>query len=145
MCIEVGKEHEKFATLQKKFIDTIGATLGASLEEKRAQVKEHESLKVKLEGRRLDYDNKHNSVVKAKKEKPELEEALRIAREKYDQTLDEATELMQTINGDQEAQISSLKAFVDAELEYHSSMTTSLKALQEHLSSLTFFHVPSEE
>lgn len=104
------------------------------MDEKRAQIKEHESLKVKLEGRRLDYDNKHNSVVKAKKEKPELEEALRIAREKYDQTLDEATELMQKINGDQEAQIASLKSFVDAELDYHSAMTTSLQALQSHLS-----------
>ena len=103
------------------------------MDTKLTQYKEYEALKVKLEGRRLDYDNKHNSVVKAKKEKPELEEALRVAHEKYDQTLEETTELMTTINGDQEAQILSLKAFIDAELNYHSAMTSSLKALQSHL------------
>lgn len=108
--------------------------MGASLDTKLQQIKEHEALRTKLEGRRLDYDNKHNSVVKAKKEKPELEEALRVAHEKYDQTLEETTELMTKINGDQEAQITSLKAFVDAELQFHEEMTKSLRILHNHLS-----------
>jgi hypothetical protein len=42
-----------------------------------------------LESRRLDYDAKLSRVQKSKKEKPELEEELRAAQYKYEETVHE--------------------------------------------------------
>jgi hypothetical protein len=55
-------------------------------------------LKGKLENRRLDYDAKLNRLQKSKKEKPELDEEMRVAQQKYEETLGELEQLMISLN-----------------------------------------------
>ena len=59
-----------------------------------ASVKEFEYLKKKLENRRLDYDAKQNKLNKCKKEKPSLEEEMRAAQYKYEETYSDMQNLM---------------------------------------------------
>jgi phage regulator Rha-like protein len=59
-----------------------------------ASVKEFDYLKKKLENRRLDYDAKQNKLNKCKKEKPSLEEEMRAAQYKYEETYSDMQNLM---------------------------------------------------
>lgn len=52
----------------------------------------------KLENRRLDYDAKLNRLQKSKKEDPILEEEMRIAHKKYEESLAAAEDLMLSLN-----------------------------------------------
>jgi predicted nuclease with TOPRIM domain len=61
-------------------------------------MKQYKHLKSKLESRRLDYDAKLNRIQKAKKEKPELDEEMRAAAQKYSDTLTELETLMVALN-----------------------------------------------
>lgn len=61
-----------------------------------ASMKDYESLRKKLENRRLDYDAKMNKLMKSKKEKPGLEEETRTAEKKYNETLGNVEDLMKT-------------------------------------------------
>lgn len=51
-----------------------------------------------MESRRLDYDAKLNKVQKSKKEKPELEEEMRAAKEKYEVIMEDINNKMLTLN-----------------------------------------------
>jgi chromosome segregation ATPase len=55
------------------------------LEEGMNQFKEYQSLRKKLESRRLDYDAKLARLQKSKKEKPELEQEMQAAKMKYEE------------------------------------------------------------
>lgn len=59
-----------------------------------SSMKEYASLKKKLENRRLDYDAKQNKLNKSIKENPGLEEEVKIAQVKYDETLAVVESLM---------------------------------------------------
>lgn len=67
-----------------------------------ASVKEFDHLKKKLENRRLDFDAKQNKLNKSKKEKPSLEEEMRAAQYKYEETYSDMQNLMLRF-GDKEA------------------------------------------
>ena len=57
---------------------------------------DYTSLKKKLDNRRLDYDAKLNKLNKSKKELPELEGQVDVARKKYNETLENVEDLMST-------------------------------------------------
>lgn len=61
-----------------------------------ASMKDYDALKKKLENRRLDYDAKLNKFNKSKKEKPGLEEEMKTAQKKYNETLADLESLMST-------------------------------------------------
>lgn len=107
-------------------------TLIARLETYAADMKTYKHLRGKLENRRLDYDSKMNKLQKVKKENPALDEELRTAQQKYEETLKEVEELMVTLNDSEEPQMDGLLAFLDAQLTYHQqclSITDKLKSV----------------
>jgi hypothetical protein len=59
-------------------------------------MKDYDSMKKKLENRRLDYDAKLNKFNKSKKDKPGLEEEMKTAQKKYNETLADIESLMST-------------------------------------------------
>ena len=59
-------------------------------------MKDYDALRKKLENRRLDYDAKLNKFNKSKKEKPGLEEEMKTAQKKYNETLADLESLMST-------------------------------------------------
>lgn len=81
-----GQAESKIAMLQDDFANVLKENYMATLEGALQEYKEYQSLKKKLESRRLDYDAKLSRLQKAKKEKPELEQEMQAAKIKYEET-----------------------------------------------------------
>lgn len=99
-----------------------------------ATMKNYASLKKKLENRRLDYDAKLNRYSKSKKEKPGLEEEMKIAQTKYNETLQDVEELMSTFAEREELLLDALVDFAHAQCFYFEKSSEGLKELREALS-----------
>ncbi|KAI9324668.1 hypothetical protein DFJ73DRAFT_233002 [Zopfochytrium polystomum] len=134
--IKFGEAHEKLATVQMEYINTIQYGYIGEVGRMLGDLKEYSRLKTKMENRRLDYDAKMNKVQKTKKENPSLEEDARVAQEKYEETYGDLKERMVAINATEADQLQELVAFVDAEVAYHKQSLEMLKALQQELSSV---------
>ena len=80
---------EYLTRVKDEFLDGVNAVT--------ADIKLYQALKKKLESRRLDYDAKQNRVQKSKKEKPELEEEMQAAKQKYEETLEDLENKINTI------------------------------------------------
>ncbi|RHZ47942.1 hypothetical protein Glove_564g51 [Diversispora epigaea] len=117
--VNCGSANEKIAELQLEFVSRVREEFIEGVEASIGDLKQYQNLKRKLESRRLDYDAKLNKVQKSKKEKPELEEELRAAKEKYDDTTDELCTKMQSINDSEDQYIQELTSFLDSQLEYY--------------------------
>ena len=104
-----------------------------------ASMKDYDSLKKKLENRRLDYDAKLNRYNKSKKEKPGLEEEMKTAQKKYDETMQDVEELMSTFAEREELLLTSLLDFAQKQYFYFEKSCEGLKVLQEVLSEKYVF------
>lgn len=78
-----------------------------------ASMKDYAALKKKLEMRRLDYDAKLNKLNKSKKEKPGLEEEMKTAQKKYQETLGDVEELMATFAQREARQLTDVLGITD--------------------------------
>lgn len=79
----------------------------------------------------MDYDAKLNKIQKSKKEKPELDDEMRAAQQKYvgldynslmcryEETLAETEQLMISLNDREDTQLEALLSFINAQHEYH--------------------------
>ncbi|CAJ0879947.1 10492_t:CDS:2 [Entrophospora sp. SA101] len=117
--VNFGTANEKIANTQVEYISRIREEFLLGLEDYIKDLKHYQVLKKKLESRRLDYDSKLNRVQKSKKEKPELEEEMRAAKEKYEDTMDDITNKMLKLDESEDQYLRELTAFLDAELDYH--------------------------
>ncbi|KAJ3386898.1 Endophilin-A2 [Entophlyctis sp. JEL0112] len=99
-------------------------------------VHDYKKLKTKLENRRLDYDAKLNKAQKAKAQTPSLEEDVRVAQTKYEETLQDISATMIALNANEEDQLTELCRFVDAEVEFFERGLERLKALQREFAAL---------
>lgn len=83
--INFGQAQSKLADCQDDFANSMKYDYLDKLEEGMNQFKEYQSLRKKLESRRLDYDAKLARLQKSKKEKPELEQEMQAAKIKYEE------------------------------------------------------------
>lgn len=88
-------------------------------------------MKKKLESRRLEFDSKLSKVNKSKKEKPEDEEALRIAQMRYEDSLTDVTNKMLSLHDSEEEQLGDLVTYIDAQLEYYQQCAELTRNFQE--------------
>lgn len=86
-------------------------------------------MKKKLKNRRLDYDARLSKIQRSKKEKPELEEDMKIAQAKYEQTLDDIEQLMLTFEQKEESLIESLVHFSKQQSKYFDSCSKHMTLL----------------
>lgn len=82
----LGEIESRIAMLQEELCSIIKDDYMATLEVGLHEYKEYQSLRKKLESRRLDYDAKIGRLQKAKKEKPEWEQEMQASKLKYEET-----------------------------------------------------------
>ncbi|KAI8844945.1 hypothetical protein BC829DRAFT_281342 [Chytridium lagenaria] len=134
--LRVGEAHERIASLQVTLASEVQDGYVNHLTSITAEMKEYQKTKTKLENRRLDFDAKLNRVHKAKKENTVLEEEIRVAQNKYEESLSDTTDRMIALNSNEDEQLHGLLDFVDAEVEYFRSAMQILTKLQTDISEL---------
>ncbi|KAJ3348840.1 hypothetical protein GGF32_005944 [Allomyces javanicus] len=130
--IIVGEAQDKLGALQATYLTRLRAGFLADLEEYVQESQRYNELKRKLESRRLDYDAKLAKVQKAKKEKPELEEEVRAAQFKYEESMQDVENQMVYLSEFEQGH-TSIQDLVAAQLEYYQQCADQLIALQANL------------
>lgn len=82
-------------------------------------MKEYQAARKKLDNRRLAYDTSLTKLERQKKEDFRVEEELRNARAKFDETSEDVYRRMQDIKEAESDSVTDLEAFLEAELTYH--------------------------
>ncbi|CAG8462253.1 10852_t:CDS:2 [Ambispora gerdemannii] len=116
--VRFGIANEKVANAQLEYVTRVREEFLEGLEFTINDLRQYQSLKRKLESRRLDYDAKLSKVQKSKKEKPELEEEMRAAKQKYEETIEDMSDKMTAVHESEGQYVQELTAFLDAELEF---------------------------
>lgn len=133
--LKAGQAHEKIAVCQGDFVNNARGGYYANLDRSLTDMKDYNNLRKKLENRRLDLDAKLSRVQKAKREKPELEEELRAAQVKYDDTLSDVKARMVIIAEAEDYHVRDLAMFIEAELTLYKKaveiLTPILDAVKE--------------
>ncbi|KNF03779.1 hypothetical protein PSTG_02874 [Puccinia striiformis f. sp. tritici PST-78] len=90
--VSFGKAHQQMATATSNYTENLNSTWLTSLEKSIAQMSEYTNQRKKLDSRRLTYDAMLAKVQKSKKEKRDLEDDLRLAKNRYEETSEEVQE-----------------------------------------------------
>jgi BAR domain len=93
-------------------------------------MKEYQAARKKLDTRRLAYDTSLTKLERQKKEDFRVEEELRNARAKFDETSDDVYRRMQDIKEAESESVVDLEAFLEAELSYHDKCREALLQLK---------------
>lgn len=94
-------------------------------------MKEYQTARKKLDTRRLAYDTSLTKLERQKKEDFRVEEELRNARAKFDETTDDVYRRMHDIKETEGESVADLEAFLEAELTYHAKCHEALLRLKE--------------
>lgn len=129
--------HEQIATEQSIFAERMIEGYLLTLFNAREEHKSYKEMDKKLNNRRLDLDSKLNKVQKSKKENSVLDEEIRVAQAKYEETLGAITEKMIQLNTLDEFQHRSLLQFIDYELEYYKKCASIVEELKSSLERKT--------
>lgn len=92
--------------------------------------KEYAIMKKKLESRRSDYDSKQAKLQKSRKDTVILEDDVRTAQVRYEDTHEDVTRRMVSMKEAEHVQLQELAGFYEAQLAYHSKCFESLKSLR---------------
>ncbi|KAK7952921.1 BAR domain protein [Apiospora saccharicola] len=125
--IVMGRANESIAGFQENYSAQATAYWLESLERSLAMMKEYQAARKKLENRRLAYDAATTKVQKAKREDFRLEDELRAAKAKYEESSEDVFRRMQDIKEVETETVNDLTNFLDAELEYHERCAEELR------------------
>ncbi|KAK7906398.1 BAR domain-containing protein [Apiospora marii] len=125
--IVMGRANESIAGIQENYSAQATAYWLESLERSLAMMKEYQVARKKLENRRLAYDASTTKVQKAKREDFRLEDELRAAKAKYEESSEDVFRRMQDIKEVETETVNDLTNFLDAELEYHERCAEELR------------------
>lgn len=134
---KVSESQELLNVCQNFFVESLKRDLLFEYSTLNESLKEHATLKKKLEFRRLDYDAKSNKLSKATKPKPRLEEETKEAKEKYEQTLNDLEEKMSSYGSLEERILQSIIEFTKSQEEYYRDGLKVCEELQKTLKSAT--------
>lgn len=90
-------------------------------------MKEYQAARKKLESRRLAYDASISKQQKAKRDDFRLEEELRTAKVKYEESSEDVLRRMQDIKDAEPDSVRDLTRFLDAELDFHERCVEELR------------------
>jgi len=110
-----GKAQQQMATATANFTDHLNSGWLTSLEKSLAQLAEYTNQRKKLDSRRLTYDAMLAKVQKSKKEKRELEDDLRVAKNRYEETSEEVQERAIAIQDSEADQLVALTKLLEIE------------------------------
>ncbi|EAS30561.1 BAR domain-containing protein [Coccidioides immitis RS] len=129
--ISFGRTNERCARIQEQYVADATSSWLESLDRSLAQMKEYQAARKKLESRRLAYDTSLAKMQKAKREDFRVEEELRLQKVKYEEANEDVYRRMQDIRESEADNISDLRAFFNAQLNYHDQCREVLLQLRD--------------
>ncbi|KAJ1919360.1 hypothetical protein H4219_002048 [Mycoemilia scoparia] len=143
---EFGQSQQDINSYQHELVSNIKDGWLSGLESQVVVYKEFTHLEKKFEGRRLDYDSKANKLQRSRKENTQLEDDLRTAQIRYDDTRDELIRRMMDIQDSELSNIRDMHAFYRAQKEYHQKALERLDMLeQDFAAALQSSRLPAQE
>ena len=130
--ITMGGANERVSGIQEAFISEATNSWLESLERSLAMMKEYQTSRKKLENRRLAYDASISKLHKAKRDDFRLEEELRSAKAKYEESSEDVLRRMQDIQDAEADSVQDLSHFLDAELDYHERCAEELRRVRKN-------------
>ncbi|KAK4035219.1 hypothetical protein C8A01DRAFT_38311 [Parachaetomium inaequale] len=130
--ITMGRANERVSAIQEAFVGEATASWLESLERNLAMMREYQASRKKLENRRLNYDASISRLHKAKRDDFRLEEELRAAKAKYEESSEDVLRRMQDIQDAEAESARDLTQFLDAELEYHERCAEELRRVRQN-------------
>jgi hypothetical protein len=130
--VTMGRANENVSAIQEAFVGQATASWLESLERSLAMMREYQTARKKLETRRLNYDTSMGRVQKAKRDDFRLEEELRGAKAKYEESSEDVLRRMQDIQDMEADNTRDLTQFLDAELEYHERAAEELRRVRQN-------------
>ncbi|EPY52194.1 BAR adaptor protein [Schizosaccharomyces cryophilus OY26] len=125
-----GKTLIQIGTLQENFVRFVTESYMRELERWLSQRRVLEAKEKKLENRRLVFDALSTKIQKAKKEDSKIEEDLRMARGKYENTLEDFEETMIELREFESSQINKLVLLLHKHIQFHEQCLNILRPLE---------------
>ncbi|KAI0378501.1 BAR-domain-containing protein [Hypomontagnella monticulosa] len=129
--IAMGRANERIAGIQEAYVAHATSYWLEGLERSLAMMKEYQSARKKLENRRLTYDSSMVKMQKAKKEDFRLEDELRTAKAKYEESSEDVLRRMQDIKEAEADSVRDLTNFLDCELDYYERCADELRRVKQ--------------
>ncbi|KAI1138401.1 BAR-domain-containing protein [Hypoxylon sp. FL0543] len=129
--IAMGRANERIAGIQETYIAHATSYWLEGLERSLAMMKEYQSARKKLENRRLTYDSSMVKMHKAKREDFRLEDELRTAKAKYEESSEDVLRRMQDIKEAEVDSVRDLTSFLDCELDYYERCAEELRRVKQ--------------
>ncbi|ORZ17948.1 hypothetical protein BCR42DRAFT_478578 [Absidia repens] len=120
--INLGQTEARIALLQDDFANTIKCEYMDVLKQGLQHYKDYDTLKKKLESKRLDYDAKLTRLQKSKKEKPEWELEMQTAKTKYGESESDVIQKMII-----------LQEYEGTQLAYYQRCVELINELRDHM------------
>ncbi|KAK7731544.1 hypothetical protein SLS53_008784 [Cytospora paraplurivora] len=129
--IALGRANERVANIQEQYAQESTSCWLESLERSLAMMKEYQAARKKLESRRLALDASTTKMQKAKRDDFRVEEELRTAKAKYEESSEDVFRRMQDIKDAEADTTRDLTRFMDAELDYHERCAEELRRVRQ--------------
>ncbi|KAL7624793.1 hypothetical protein AAE478_004007 [Parahypoxylon ruwenzoriense] len=129
--IAMGRANERIAGIQETYVAHATSYWLEGLERSLAMMKEYQSARKKLENRRLTYDASMAKMHKAKKEDFRLEDELRTAKAKYEESSEDVFRRMQDIKEAEADSVRDLTSFLECELDYYERCAEELRRVKQ--------------
>ncbi|KAK4151842.1 hypothetical protein C8A00DRAFT_35511 [Chaetomidium leptoderma] len=130
--ITMGRANERISAIQEGFVSDATSSWLESLERSLATMREYQTARKKLENRRLNYDASITKLHKAKRDDFRLEEELRGAKAKYEESSEDVLRRMQDIQDTEAESTRDLTQLLDAELDYHERCAEELRRVRQN-------------
>jgi hypothetical protein len=129
--ITMGRAHERIASAHEAHIAASTTTWLSSTDRSLAMMKEYQASRKKLEARRMTLDASTTRQQKARRDDSRIDEEMRAARAKFEESAEDVARRMQDIQEAEQESVRDLTSFLDAELEYHEKCLAELKRAKE--------------
>ncbi|KAJ1897340.1 hypothetical protein LPJ66_003426 [Kickxella alabastrina] len=127
---QFGQVEERLNDLKIQFINSTKDGWVSSLQRSIDEFKEYQSLQKKLDVRRSDFESKQSKLQKSRKENITLEDDVRTAQVRYDDTYEDVTRRMLDIKDSDHDHLVELYSFYEAQAAYHRSCSEQLERLR---------------
>ncbi|KAJ2366689.1 hypothetical protein IW150_005877, partial [Coemansia sp. RSA 2607] len=116
---QFGQVVERISDLQVQFINNVKEEWLSNLQRNIDEFKEYQAMKKRLDSRRSDYESKQSKLQKSRKENVNLEDELRTAQVRYEDTYEDVTRRMVELKDADHSNLVELYAFYEAQVAYH--------------------------
>ncbi|KAL8342930.1 hypothetical protein RB598_004337 [Gaeumannomyces tritici] len=129
--IAMGRANETIAGMQEQFVADATTVWLESLDRSLAMMKDYQNARKKLENRRLALDASMAKMQKARRDDFRIEEEVRTAKAKYEETSEDVGRRMQDIKDAEADSVRDLTSLLDVELEFHERCADELRRTRE--------------